>query len=58
MRTHYQAIQFNFVVSTNTTAVTLWTKLGFATVGRIPRAYRHHRLGYVDALVMYKWLDE
>lgn len=54
----YQAIQFNFVVSTNTTAVNLWTKLGFATVGRVPRAYRHHRLGYVDALVMYKWLDE
>ncbi|MFA9273378.1 MAG: N-acetyltransferase family protein [Candidatus Aquirickettsiella gammari] len=54
----YRAMQFNFVVSSNEVAVQLWTKLGFATVGRLPRAFRHPQLGDVDALVMYKWLAE
>jgi L-amino acid N-acyltransferase YncA len=53
----YKAMQFNFVASTNEGAVRLWTKLGFATVGRLPRAFRHPTEGYVDALVMYKWLE-
>lgn len=52
----YQAMQFNFVASTNTGAVRLWHKLGFEIVGRLPKAFRHPSLGYVDALVMYKWL--
>ena len=38
-------------------AVRLWQRLGFAVVGRLPGAFRHRRLGYVDALVMYKQLD-
>ncbi|WP_338847882.1 GNAT family N-acetyltransferase [Massilia sp. W12] len=52
----YLAMQFNFVASSNSGAVHLWSKLGFATVGRLPRAFRHPKLGLVDALVMYKWL--
>ena len=52
----YRAMQFNFVVSTNEGAVRLWTKLGFATVGRLPLAFEHPRLGFVDALVMFKSL--
>jgi L-amino acid N-acyltransferase YncA len=52
----YKAMQFNFVASTNEAAVRLWTKLGFATVGRLPKAFRHPSKGYVDALVLYKWL--
>lgn len=52
----YQAMQFNIVVSTNERAVKLWSRLGFATVGRLPKAFRHPVKGYVDALVMYKWL--
>ena len=52
----YKAMQFNFVVSTNEGAVKLWNKLGFATVGRLPQAFAHPENGYVDALVMYKWL--
>ena len=51
----YKAMQFNFVASSNEGAVRLWTKLGFATVGRLPKAFSHPSLGYVDALVMYKW---
>ena len=53
----YQAMQFNFVVSTNTGAVALWKKLGFAIVGTLPRAFNHARLGYVDAYVMHRFLD-
>jgi L-amino acid N-acyltransferase YncA len=52
----FQAMQFNFVVSTNERAVHLWTSLGFATVGRLPGAFLHSTLGYVDALVMYRAL--
>ena len=52
----YEAMQFNFVVSTNTAAVALWKKLGFAIVGTLPKAYRHSRLGYVDAYVMHRFL--
>ncbi len=51
----YKAMQFNFVASSNEGAVRLWTKLGFETVGRLPKAFNHPSKGYVDALVMYKW---
>ena len=52
----YKAMQFNFVASSNEGAVRLWHKLGFSTVGRLPKAFNHPEKGYVDALVMYKWL--
>ena len=52
----YKAMQFNFVASTNEGAVRLWHKLGFETAGRLPKAFNHPAKGYVDALVMYKWL--
>ncbi len=52
----YKAMQFNFVASSNKGAVRLWSKLGFETVGRLPKAFNHPTKGYVDALVMYKWL--
>jgi ribosomal protein S18 acetylase RimI-like enzyme len=49
-------MQFNFVVSTNEQAVRLWQRNGFEIVGTLPGAYRHSKLGYVDAYVMYKRL--
>ena len=52
----YKAMQFNLVVASNKQAVSLWTKLGFDTVGKIPKAFDHPKIGYVDALVMHKWL--
>ena len=52
----YKAMQFNFVASSNEGAIRLWHKLGFATVGRLPKAFQHPSKGYVDALVLYKWL--
>ena len=52
----FRAMQFNFVVASNTRAVRLWERLGFSVVGRLPGAFRHPRLGFVDALVMFKTL--
>jgi len=53
----YKAMQFNFVAASNEGASRLWNKLGFETVGRLPKAFNHPTKGYVDALVMYKWLQ-
>jgi ribosomal protein S18 acetylase RimI-like enzyme len=50
----FRAMQFNFVVSTNGAAVHLWRKHGFAEVGRLPGAFEHPALGFVDALVMWR----
>ncbi len=52
----FAAMQFNFVVASNERAVRLWQRCGFAVVGRLPGAFRHPRLGAVDALVMYRTL--
>jgi ribosomal protein S18 acetylase RimI-like enzyme len=54
----YRAMQYNFVVSTNTRAVATWERAGFRIVGRLPGAFRHPTLGYVDALVMWKDLRD
>ena len=56
-RRGFRAMQFNFVVSTNERAVALWLSLGFAIVGTLPGAFRHQRLGYVDAYVMFRPLS-
>jgi ribosomal protein S18 acetylase RimI-like enzyme len=52
----FRAMQFNFVVSSNEAAIHLWEKFGFVTIGRLPEAFLHPVLGYVDALVMYRIL--
>jgi ribosomal protein S18 acetylase RimI-like enzyme len=57
-RAGFLSIQFNFVVSTNTPAVTLWKKLGFEIVGTLPKAFKHRERGLVDAYVMYRFLDD
>ena len=54
----FRAMQFNFVVATNDDAVHSWKKAGFDVVGRLPGAFLHPSLGYVDALVMYHDLTE
>ena len=53
----FRAMQFNFVVSTNTRALATWQKNGFSIVGRLPGAFNHPTAGYVDAFVLYKTLD-
>jgi L-amino acid N-acyltransferase YncA len=57
-RLGFRAMQFNLVVSTNQAAVALWQKLGFEIVGRLPGAFKHRQLGYVDAYVMYRSLAD
>lgn len=52
----FRAMQFNFVVSTNERAVRLWQRFGFETLARVPQAFRHPVQGFVDALVMHRFL--
>ncbi len=58
IRLGFRAMQFNLVVSTNHAAVHLWQKLGFNIVGTLPGAFNHSKLGFVDAFVMYKQLEQ
>ncbi len=53
----FRAMQFNCVVSTNTRAIALWQGLGFSVTGVLPQAFEHPRLGFVDALVMFRTLS-
>jgi len=55
-RLGFTAMQFNFVVASNVAAVRTWEACGFAVVGRVPGAFRHVELGFVDALVMFRVL--
>ena len=52
----YRAMQFNLVVSTNEPAVHLWQKHGFQILARLPEAFDHATLGWVDAFVMHRFL--
>lgn len=53
---NFTAVQYNFVVASNTRAVNLWQSHGFEIVGRLPGAFRHPTLGEGDALVMFRRL--
>jgi L-amino acid N-acyltransferase YncA len=53
-RLGFRAMQFNFVVSTNETAVKLWQDLGMKIVGTLPGAFKHPTRGRVDVYVMYQ----
>jgi GNAT superfamily N-acetyltransferase len=55
-RLGFRAMQFNFVVSTNESAVRLWQDLGMNIVGTLPGAFRHPQKGYVDVYVMFQSL--
>ncbi len=52
----FTAMQFNFVVASNTGAIRLWQRHGFAIVGRVPAAFRHALQGPTDVLVMHRLL--
>lgn len=55
-RLGYHAMQFNYVVKSNTAAVNLWTKLGFEIVGEVPEAFIHPKLGLTSVFIMYRKL--
>ena len=52
----FRAIQFNAVAETNTGAIALYERLGFATVGIVPEAFAHPQLGFVGLRVMHRFL--
>lgn len=52
----FRAMQFNMVIASNERAVKTWTSNGFEIAGRVPEAFNHPKLGYVDALIMYQKL--
>jgi ribosomal protein S18 acetylase RimI-like enzyme len=52
----FTAMQFNFVVASNTGAVRLWQRHGFRIVGQVPGAFRHASLGPTDIYVMHRHL--
>ena len=52
----FAAMQFNFVVKSNSHAVKLWLDLGFEIIGEIPYAFDHPENGLTNALIMYKTL--
>jgi L-amino acid N-acyltransferase YncA len=56
-RLGFRAMQFNFVVSTNESAIRLWRRLGFEIVGTLPGAFRHPERGYIDVYVMFRSLE-
>lgn len=57
VRLGFHAMQYNLVVASNEGAVRLWQKLGFEIAGTLTEAFKHPRLGLVDAHVMYKVLN-
>lgn len=54
----YRAMQFNYVVATNESAVHLWKSLGFRVLARVPGAFRHPTGEHVDVLVMFRELAD
>jgi len=50
-------VRVNLVVSTNQAAIALWKNLGFSIIGTLPKAFNHKKLGFVDAHVMYRFLE-
>ncbi|MGE3467164.1 MAG: N-acetyltransferase family protein [Pyrinomonadaceae bacterium] len=55
-RLGFTAMQFNFVVRSNTIAVKLWKDIGFEIIGEIPDAFDHEQNGMTNAYIMYRRL--
>jgi L-amino acid N-acyltransferase YncA len=55
-RLGFTAIQFNAVVSTNTSAIRLWQKLGFKVIGTVPQAFDLQDGRHADLHIMHRFL--
>lgn len=53
----YLEMQFNFVPSNNTAALTLYQELGFTIIETLPKVHRDPQRGLVDAYVMQRFLQ-
>jgi L-amino acid N-acyltransferase YncA len=56
-RLGYRAMQFDFVVQSNVDALDLYKDLGFEVIGRQPEAFHWPRERYIDAFLLYRFLD-
>ena len=54
----FLAMQFNFVIASNKGAIKLWSTMGFETLCTLPKVFYHPELGYTDALIMFRHLDQ
>ena len=54
----FKAMQYNLVVCSNLGAVKLWQDMGFEIIGTLPKAFNQRGKGFVDAFVMYQWLEK
>lgn len=54
----FHALQFNMVLTSNRTAVSLYNKLGFSIVGTVPKAYRSPDGLYLDGYIMHCSVEE
>ena len=52
----YLAMQFNYVVGTNRSAVRLWERLGFDILAEVPEGFRHPQKGLVSVFIMHRTL--
>ncbi len=55
-RLGFEAMQYNFVLASNTRAIDTWLRAGFAEIGRIPMAFRLPTGTYTDALILHRFL--
>ncbi len=53
----FRAMQYNYVVASNTGAVKLWRAIGFDVLATVPGAFRHPRNGFTDVHVMFRTLE-
>ena len=50
----YRGMQYNLVVSTNSSAIAVWKSFGFKIIGTVPGGFYHVEKGYVDAYIFFK----
>lgn len=55
-RLGFKAMQFNFVVKSNETAINLWKDLGFEIIGEIPDAFHNSETSFTNALILHRKL--
>lgn len=48
------AVRYHFVIASNSTAVRLWQRHGFALVGTVPGAFLHALRGPTDIHTMHR----
>ncbi|MEA5570294.1 GNAT family N-acetyltransferase [Calothrix sp. UHCC 0171] len=54
----YKAVMFNLVFANNIPSLRLWESLGFEIIGQIPAAVELNDRTFIDAVIMYRCLEE